>query len=84
MSDGQRPGDWKVVCDFSGFTCWASETVKTWQGYRVRHDLVGQEAQRHPQEGPPVFVQNEGRVPWSRPETTATFRDPTDVTAADL
>lgn len=84
MSGEQRPGDWKVVCDLSGLTCWASETVKTWQGYRVHRRFVGSEVQRHPQDTPPKLPQDEGRVPWARPEVTPTFRDPTDVTAADL
>jgi hypothetical protein len=83
-TSGQRPGDWKVVCDFSGMTCWASETVKTWNGYRVNRRFVGEETQRHPQEGQSPRVMEEGRVPWARPEPTWTFRDPSDVTPADL
>jgi hypothetical protein len=80
----QRPGDWKVVCDFSGMTFWASEMVTDARGYKVHRNFIGSEAQRHPQETPYRPPHGESRVPWARPEGTAQFRDPTDVTAADL
>lgn len=33
--DEQRIGDYRVICDLSGFKCWASETVVQWNGLRV-------------------------------------------------
>lgn len=30
-----RLGDYRVICDRSGFKCWASETVIQWDGLRV-------------------------------------------------
>ena len=83
MSGEQRPGDWRVICDYSGFKCWASETVKTWNGYRVLRRFAGEETQRHPQE----FVRgrpDNQRVAWSRPEATDVFLSPGDVTSEDL
>lgn len=79
----QRPGDYRVICDFSGFKCWASETVKTHDGFRVMRRFAGEETQRHPQE----FVRgrpDDQRVHWSRPEATDTFLAVGDVTADDL
>jgi hypothetical protein len=83
MSGEQRPGDWKFVCDFC-LTGWASESVVTWNGFRVLRRFAGSEVHRHPQEEPYRPPHGEGQVPWARPVATATFRDPTDVTAADL
>lgn len=82
MSD-HRIGDYRVICDFSGFKVWASETVKTWDGYRVHHRFVGEEATRHPQD----FVRGRAErtaVPDARPEPTDTFLSPGDVTPDDL
>lgn len=83
-TSGQRPGDWKFVCAFSGFVGWASESALTHDGHRVLRRFLGSEGQKHPQEAAYSPIQGEGRVPWARPEATATFREPTDVTAADL
>lgn len=83
-TSGQRPGDWKVVCDFSGMVFWASEMVTDSRGFRVHRRFIGSEAQRHPQEAgytPPV---GEGRIPWARPEATATFRSAVAVQPSDL
>jgi hypothetical protein len=79
----QRPGDYRVICDYSGFQCWASETVKTWQGFRVLRRFAGEETQRHPQElvrGKPDHQQ----VPWARPEPADVFLAVGDVTPGDL
>jgi hypothetical protein len=79
----QRPGDYRVICDYSGFKCWASETVKTWQGFRVLRRFAGEETQRHPQElvrGKPDRQQ----VPWARPESADVFLAVGDVTPGDL
>lgn len=83
MSDEQRPGDWRVICDFSGMKCWASETVKTWDGHRVLKRFAGKETQRHPQELVRGRPDNQ-RVPWSRPEPADVFLSPGDVTQDDL
>jgi hypothetical protein len=78
----QRPDDYRVLCDFSGFKVWASETVLTWNKMRVHRRFVGEEQQRHPQElvrGIPdrQSVQN------PRPEPEDTFLS-SPVTAASL
>lgn len=83
-TQGQRPADWKFTCAYSGMTGWASDSALTWQGYRVLKRFLGQEGQRHPQEGPPVEVLNESRVAWSQPEAPFTFRSPTAVQPGDL
>lgn len=83
MGDEQRVGDWRVQCDYSGFKAWASECVKTWDGYWVLRRFAGEETQRHPQD----FVRgrpDNQQVPWSRPEATDTFLSPGDVTPDDL
>lgn len=79
----QRPGDYRVYCDLSGFVCWASETVKTHNGSRVLKRFAGEEVQRHPQELVRSRPDNQS-VPWSRPEPTDTFLSPGDVSSADL
>lgn len=84
MSGEQRPGDWKFVCAYSGFAGWASDSALTHEGHRVLKRFLGSEAQRHPQEGRTPVVHNEGKAPWTRPEAPFTFREPTDVTPADL
>lgn len=83
MQGEQRPGDWKFVCDLSGFEGWASESVKLWNGMRVLRRFAGEEANRHPQE----FVRavpDKQSVPWSRPPGTDVFIAAGDVTADDL
>lgn len=42
-----RSGDHLVRCDRTGFTVYASETAKEWNGLRVRHESW---EPRHPQE----------------------------------
>jgi hypothetical protein len=85
MSDAEgRAGDWRVICDYSGFKCWASETVRTWNGFRVLRRFAGSETQRHPQEERDRPHPNEGRVPWARPEATDVFVAAGSTTADDL
>lgn len=79
----QRIGDFRVLCDYSGFKVWASETAMTWNGYRVHRRFLGAEASRHPQElvrG----VTDDPSVKNARPEGTDTFLDPGDVTPSSL
>lgn len=79
----QRKGDYLVVCDLSGQTFWASETVKTWRGTRVARRFVGQETSRHPQDFV-AAVRDDPSVPDPRPPGTFTFRSSTAVTPHDL
>lgn len=83
MSGETRLGDWKIVCDLSGFTGWASESVLTWDNKRVLRRFVGSEVTRHPQEDttPPAIEQP---IPWARPVATYVFRDATSVRPSDL
>lgn len=79
----QRPGDYRVTCDASGFKGWASETVKTHAGFRVLRRFAGEETQRHPQESVRALPDRQ-TVAWSRPETTDVFLAVNAVTAASL
>lgn len=79
----QRIGDFRVICDYSGFKCWASETAMTWDGYRVHRRFIGQEASRHPQDlvrGVP----DDPSVKNPRPEGTDVFLTPNQVTPSSL
>lgn len=79
----QRIGDHRVICDHSGFVCWASETVMTWNGMRVHRRFAGKETSRHPQDlvrG----VADDQRVPNPRPQTPDVFINPGDVTPSSL
>lgn len=79
----QRPGDYRVICDRSGFKVWASETVLTWNNLRVHRRFLGDETSRHPQD----LVRgrsDDQSVPWSRPEATDTYLTPGDITQDDL
>lgn len=75
-----EPGDFRVICDRSGFMCWASETVmEAHTGLRVKR---GFEDRRHPQD----FVRgvrDDQRVRNPRPEPEDTFIV-TPITPADL
>lgn len=79
----QRIGDYRVVCDYSGMNCWASETVQTWNGYRVHRRFVGQEQQRHPQDLVRGKPDNQS-VPWTRPVVADVYLSPGDVTPSSL
>lgn len=83
MIGEQRVGDFRVICDFSGFKSWRSECVKTWDGFLVRREFVGSEQSRHPQEFVRGVPEN-SRLPDPRPEQTDVFVAPGDVTASDL
>jgi hypothetical protein len=76
MSEQARLGDHRVICDFSGFKCWASETVMTYNGFRVLARFAGEETQAHPQDRPRTVRESPG-PPNPRPEGT-------DVYAAGL
>lgn len=58
-----RVGDYLITCDLSGQTFWASDTVKTWNGFRVgkKFDLP-----RNPQDFP-KFVKDDLAVPDAKP-----------------
>lgn len=75
----QRPGDYRVVCDRSGFNCWASETVIEWNGLRV---LERFSEQRHPQDFIKAVPDNQ-TVPNPRPVQPDTFIE-TRVLPEDL
>lgn len=76
----QRIGDHLVICDLSGFRCWASETVVQWNGLRVLRRFA---EQRHPQD----FirgVKDDPTVRNPRPEQDDVFLSAGDVTPEDL
>lgn len=75
-----RLGDYHVICDRSGFKCWASQTVVQWDGLRVFKPFA---EERQPQD----FVRGvkDDQTVWNpRPEGTDTFLAPGDVTPEDL
>ena len=72
MQQEQRIGDYLVLCDFSGFRVWASETVLTWNKMRVHRRFVGEEQRRHPQELVKGVKDNQS-VPNPRPEPADTY-----------
>ena len=68
-SRGFVKGDFKRVCDRTGFTVQASQTTKQWNGLIVRKDVA---EPRHPQE----FVRGRSdpqRVPDPRPRSVQQF-----------
>lgn len=79
MADEARLGDFRVICDRSGFKCWASETViEEGTRLRVRRDFADQ---RNPQDFP-VKVREGGSVRNARPEGEDSY--PARITPADL
>ena len=77
----QRPGDWRVICQRSGFKCWASETVlERRSGLRVHRRFADQE---HPQDYR-SGIADDTSVPFTSPEATDTFLSPGDVTPSSL
>lgn len=79
---GYKPGDWYIICDYSGFKIRRSEARRTWDGYLVRKDFW---EPRQPQD----FVR--GRrdkisVPpgETRGESTDNFLEVNEVTIDDL
>jgi len=65
-------GDHLVVCDISGFTCYASETVLQWDGKRVRKDF---HEPRNPLDLLRVKKETIG-VPDARPPGVSEFQGP--------
>ncbi len=63
-----RVGDWRVIDDISGFKEWASDMVKTWDGYMTRADLA---LPRNEQDF--LRGKKESSIPWARPEPDDTF-----------
>jgi hypothetical protein len=78
----QRIGDFRIICDFSGFKGWASESTMTWDGRRVLNRFLGEEQQRHPQDLVKA-VRDDPRVSNPRPETADVFLT-SDVLPSDL
>lgn len=68
-----RPGDFLRTCDRSGFTVWASETVKEWTGAIVHKDFY---EPRHPQDTIRVRRREDMRMPDPRPEPVTIFTGP--------
>lgn len=79
MKGEQRIGDFRVVCDRSGFDCWASETIIEWTGLRVLKRFA---EERHPQDFVRA-VKDDQTVPNPRPVQPYTFIE-TPVTPEDL
>lgn len=73
-----RPGDYRVICDTSGFKCWASETVLQWNNLRVLKRFADI---RNPQDFPRI-VREMISVPDARPEPDDNY--PARITPADL
>lgn len=80
MIGEQRIGDFLVVCDRSGFKCWASETVVEWNGLRVHRDFA--DLRRHPQDSVRAMPDQQ-TVKNARPEQTDVYLSAT-VLASDL
>lgn len=80
MDDVARSGDFRVICDVSGFKCWASETVIQWNNLRVLRRFADV---RNPQDYP-VTIREQVGVPDARPEGTDVEVSPVLTTPADL
>ena len=68
-ADFYRPGDYNVICDYSGFKCKRSQCKMTWDGFLVRKDFW---EPRQPQD----FVRGKRdrqSVPIPRPEPDDNF-----------
>lgn len=68
MAGGKyRPNDNLAICDISGLQCYMSETVKTWDGLRVRKDFW---YPKHPQlniraiPDQPGVIDGRPEAPW--------------------
>lgn len=80
MKGDARLNDHLIICDRTGFKCWASETVLEWNGLRVRRQSA---EPRHPQD----FVRgvkDNPTVPFTRPATADVFLATNAVRAEDL
>ena len=74
-----KHGDYLVQCDRSGFTCYASECKKTWDGFFVKKEFW---EPRHPQD----FVrsrEDDTSVEIPRQQVTVDLVDG-EITADDL
>lgn len=80
MLGEQRVGDWRVICQRSGFKVWASETVlEPTTGLRVAKRFADP---MHPQDAP-YTVKDDPSVPFSSPEPADVFIT-VPITPADL
>lgn len=69
-------GDWNAICDVCGFEYKASELRLRWDGYLVcPEDWESRHAQDFIR-----TVKDDQSVPWTRPEGTDTFQEPTCTT----
>lgn len=75
-----KPGEHNVVCDRTGFKIKSGDSVKEWNGLRVRSQSF--EA-RHPQDKQKAVSDNQ-TVRDARPRATHVFVGTNEVTAADL
>lgn len=73
-------GDYNVICDRTGAKIKASDAVLQWDGLLVHKDWA---EDRHPLDFVPS-IEREEAVPVSRPQVTATFLNPGDVTKDNL
>lgn len=69
--DEARLGDFRVVCDLSGFKCWASDTILQWNGLRVLRRFADE---RNPQDFPARISENTA-VRDPRPERQDVYQD---------
>ena len=58
-----KPGDWLADCDVCGFTYYASELRKRWDGFMV---CSSDYEERHPQDLLRI-PRSERPIPWARP-----------------
>jgi len=77
-----RPGDHLVICDICGFRRYASECRLNWKKQLVCADTCYEE--KHPQYREPRGLHERQTVDIHRPEKTAVFLSPGDVTPDDL
>ncbi len=81
MAKGKaKLGDYKVVCDRTGFIKLASECKMQWNGLFVRDKSW---ERRHPGDFIPPFYDKQS-VPIPRPEGTDKFLTTNEVTEDDL
>lgn len=75
----QRIGDYRVICEASGFKVWKSDTVRQWDGFMVDRRFVDK---RNPQDLLKAKPDNPG-VREPRPEPADVFLS-SQVTQDDL
>lgn len=80
MSDDYVPGDYYVICDFSGFKIRRSEARKMWNGLLVHHRFW---EPRHPLDT--IRSKSDKQtVSDPRPESADRFLGTNEVKASDL